>query len=89
MYQDFQLISFFVCLLLQIPSHFDDSGLLRQSAKLLSLPLNNDIPYFHSPLWAAGFSFSDSTMIQEVPYSSALPFLFFGEEISMAARLDR
>ena len=39
-----------------------------------------------SPLWAAGFSFSDSSMLQEVPYDPLLPQLFFGEEISMAAR---
>ena len=39
-----------------------------------------------SPLWASGFSFSDSSLLVEVPYDPRLPYLFFGEEISMAAR---
>ena len=42
---------------------------------------------FVSPLWAAGFSFSDSSVIVDVPYDPYLPFLFFGEEVSIAARL--
>lgn len=40
-----------------------------------------------SPLWAAGFSFSRSALLLDVPYDPFLPHLFFGEEISMAARL--
>lgn len=40
-----------------------------------------------SPLWAAGFSFSESELLLEVPYDPLLPFLFFGEEVSMAARM--
>ena len=39
-----------------------------------------------SPLWASGFSFSDSSLLVEIPYDPRLPHLFFGEEISMAAR---
>lgn len=39
-----------------------------------------------SPLWAAGFSFSDSSVLIDVPYDRFLPYLFFGEEVSMAAR---
>jgi hypothetical protein len=46
-------------------------------------------PAIPSPLWAAGFSFSDSSVLEDVPYDPLLPFLFFGEEISMAARYDR
>ena len=40
-----------------------------------------------SPLWASGFSFSDATLLAEVPYDPRLHYLFFGEEVSMAARL--
>ncbi|RLN97846.1 hypothetical protein BBJ28_00018535 [Nothophytophthora sp. Chile5] len=40
-----------------------------------------------SLLWAAGFAFSSSDVIKEVPYGATLQFLFFGEEASMAARL--
>ena len=42
--------------------------------------------WLRSPLWAAGFSFMDGTTLLEVPYSPLLHHLFFGEEISMAAR---
>lgn len=40
-----------------------------------------------SPLWASGFSFSDCSVLHDVPYDPDLPYLFFGEEVSMAARL--
>ncbi|KAG6953323.1 hypothetical protein JG688_00012878 [Phytophthora aleatoria] len=40
-----------------------------------------------SLFWAAGFAFSSSKVIEEVPYDETLRFLFFGEESSMAARL--
>lgn len=40
-----------------------------------------------SPLWAAGFSFSRSTLITEVPYDRFLMHIFFGEEVAMAARM--
>lgn len=39
------------------------------------------------PFWAACFSFSHSDILKEVPYNHKTPFLFFGEEIFMAARL--
>jgi len=66
------------------PSRFDETGMLRQSAKRL-----NDVPKYPvpSPLWASGFSFSDASIIREVPYDPTLHYLFFGEEIFMAARL--
>ncbi len=71
---------------LQVPSHYDSNHLLRQSAKLVTEAVSSRLQYLRSPLWAAGFSFSDSSFIKEVPYSPDLPFLFFGEELSMAAR---
>lgn len=37
--------------------------------------------------WAAGFAFSASTVVREVPYDRGLEDLFFGEEQAMAARL--
>ena len=43
--------------------------------------------YLRSPLWAAGFHFSESSaLLRDVPYSPLLHHLFFGEEMSMAAR---
>jgi hypothetical protein len=45
-----------------------------------------DVPIIPSPLWAAGFSFSRASVIRDVPYDPHLKHLFFGEEISMAAR---
>lgn len=61
--------------------------MLRQKAVSLSSDVdNNFIPYYRSPLWAAGFSFSDSSVLLHVPYSNFLPYLFFGEEIIMALR---
>lgn len=41
---------------------------------------------FISAAWAAGFSFSKGSFIREVPYDPYTPFLFFGEEMSMAIR---
>lgn len=81
------------CLLCaQMPSHFDEEGFLRQDGKILepvpgecSAPLQA-LRYLRSPLWAAGFSFSDASLLSEVPASPFLPHLFFGEEQSMAAR---
>lgn len=46
--------------------------------------LSRPIP---SSFWAAGFAFSSSKVINEVPYDASLRFLFFGEESSMSARL--
>jgi len=70
---------------LLVPSHFDDDGILRQKAR--QLRFIGGQPLRHQ-LWAAGFSFSRSrVMVQDVPYDPMLQDLFFGEEISMAARL--
>lgn len=85
------------CATYLVPTNFDRNGILRQSgrrlcrrpreieeAKLLSTDTVRVLP---SLLWASGFSFSDASLLQEVPYDPQLEFLFFGEEVSMAARL--
>ena len=79
-----------------MPSHFDANGLQRQEGKLLECthPAGSSDGnradtqrYFRSPLWAAGFSFSDAVaLLLDAPYSPHLPRLFFGEEQCMAAR---
>ena len=77
-----------------MPSHFDTNGLLRQEGKLLecthpagSADAQGGRRYFRSPMWAAGFSFSDAVaLLLDAPYSPHLPRLFFGEEQCMAAR---
>jgi len=70
-----------------VPSHFDASGLLRQKARALTAVAST----LHMPvpnvLWAGGFSFSLSSVLQDVPYDPLLPHLFFGEEQSMGLRL--
>jgi hypothetical protein len=60
--------------------------MLRQKSVTINLEANYGLPYYNSPLWAAGFSFSDSSVISTVPYSCHLPYLFFGEEILMTSR---
>jgi hypothetical protein len=40
-----------------------------------------------SLFWAACFSFGPGSMVQEVPFDPYCDYVFFGEEISMAARL--
>ncbi|KDO24298.1 hypothetical protein SPRG_09935 [Saprolegnia parasitica CBS 223.65] len=62
----------------------DDTGLLRQCGKVLKLPTPAPLP---SRFWAAGFAFSRGSVVHEVPYDPHLHFVFFGEELSMAARL--
>ncbi|CAJ1457110.1 unnamed protein product [Effrenium voratum] len=45
----------------------------------------------HAPppalFWTARFAFSPGSVVREVPYDPHLEYVFFGEEISMAARL--
>ncbi|KAJ0398373.1 hypothetical protein ATCC90586_000710 [Pythium insidiosum] len=65
-------------------SRFDEDGMLRQASKTLAKKADSPIP---SLFWAAGFAFSSSQVIEEVPYHRSLRFLFFGEEASMSARL--
>jgi|MDSY01.1.fsa_nt_gb hypothetical protein len=60
-------------------------GMLRQTGRLLRRVAEKPLP---SLLWAAGFNFSRAQeSITECPYDPHLSFVFFGEEISMAARL--
>ena len=40
-----------------------------------------------SLFWGGCFSFGEATMIHEVPYDPYCPYVFMGEEISMAVRL--
>lgn len=63
---------------------FDKHGMLRFRARLLADAPTGPVP---SAFWAAGFSFSSAALAHEVPYDPYLPFLFFGEEVSMAARM--
>jgi hypothetical protein len=62
--------------------------MLRQKAVAINNSSNPDtiIPYYKSFLWAAGFTFSDASVLLRVPYSPHLPYLFFGEESLMAFR---
>ena len=59
-------------------------GMLRFRARLLASHPPAPLP---TPFWAAGFSFSRGSLVREVPYDPRLPFLFFGEEISIALRM--
>jgi [Skp1-protein]-hydroxyproline N-acetylglucosaminyltransferase len=63
---------------------FGADGLLRLRARTLARRPARPVP---SLFWAAGFAFSRSSVISEVPYDGGLPFLFFGEEAAMSARL--
>nr|CCA15104.1 putative [Albugo laibachii Nc14] len=65
-------------------SHFDDTGMLRQAGRVIHRPHDRPIP---SLFWAAGFSFSSASVIEEAPYDPFLQFLFFGEEVAMGSRL--
>jgi [Skp1-protein]-hydroxyproline N-acetylglucosaminyltransferase len=59
-------------------------GMLRLAGKRLTKRPDAPLP---TAFWVAGFSFSRSEVIREVPYDPHLPFLFFGEETLMSARL--
>ena len=79
-------------------SHFDEKdGMLRFVGRLLkspsatvTAPTASVVPFAH-PLpclyYAAGFTFSSSSLIHRVPYDPSLTNLFFGEETLMLARL--
>ncbi|KAL7518109.1 hypothetical protein ACHAWX_005439 [Stephanocyclus meneghinianus] len=79
-----------------VPWKFGVDGMLRQKGRLLrpgytnnelSNPgsdRNDNIPCL---LFAAGFNFFHSTLLDCCPYDHKLHGLFFGEEISMAVRL--
>lgn len=55
--------------------------------RLRSLPLKSAKSPIPSSAWAACFSFSSSHLIVDAPYDPYTPFLFFGEETDIAARL--
>lgn len=63
---------------------FGTDGMLRFRARLLDAPPATPPP---SAFWAAGFSFSSAQLVAEVPYDPHLPFLFFGEEVTVAVRM--
>ncbi|CAM9405116.1 unnamed protein product, partial [Laminaria digitata] len=69
---------------LLVPDGFGPEGMLRQTGRLLLRTARDPMP---SPLWASGFSFSGSALLLEVPYDPGLRYTFFGEEVSMAARM--
>lgn len=66
------------------PSHFDGDSALRIVGRRLANVRVDPVP---SPLWCAGFSFAPRAAVRAAPYDPHLRFLFFGEEIAMAARL--
>ena len=63
-----------------------EDGMLRQKGRLLRRDYSEDenIPCH---LYAGGFNFCQSSILDICPYDSKLHGLFFGEEISMAVRL--
>lgn len=63
---------------------FGADGLLRLRARTLERRPQRPVL---SLFWAAGFAFSRSDVVRAVPYDPDLPFLFFGEETTMGARL--
>ena len=66
---------------------FGKDEMIRFTGKVLTeLPNQNNQP-ISSFFWVSGFSFSKGEVIKQVPYDPHLPFLFFGEEISMTLRL--
>jgi hypothetical protein len=69
-----------------VPWKFDkNDGILRQKGRLLNEHHNNSNIPCH--LFAAGFNFFQSSLLDLCPYDGKLHGLFFGEEISMAIRL--
>ncbi|OQR94205.1 hypothetical protein ACHHYP_01617 [Achlya hypogyna] len=69
-----------LCAVSEVPA----DGLVRQCGKVLKRQTAAPLP---SRFWAAGFAFAHGRVVTEVPYDPALSFVFFGEELSMAARL--
>ena len=67
---------------LLVPWKFDEEGRLRQKGRLLKQTYPAPIPCH---LYAAGFNFARSSVIQDCPYP--LYSMFFGEELYMATHL--
>lgn len=70
---------------IMVAQGFDQDGMLRLVGR--SVPAGLTPGVVRAQFWAAGFSFSRAQLIMEVPYDPDLPFLFFGEEMSMLARM--
>ena len=67
-----------------VPWKFDDKdGMLRQKGRLMN-PQSSNVSCL---LFAGGFNFFNSSLLDMCPYDGSLHGLFFGEEISMAVRL--
>ncbi|KAL9180802.1 hypothetical protein ACHAXT_011255 [Thalassiosira profunda] len=72
-----------------VPWKFGDDGMLRQKGRLIDPAYqtgsgNDNIPCL---LYAGGFNFFRSSLLDVCPYDAKLHGLFFGEEISLAVRL--
>jgi len=65
-------------------SHVDDEGMPRFLRRRCTGRPLRPFPVTH---WCACFSFARAEMLREVPYLADVPFLFFGEEDAMGARL--
>ena len=76
-----------------MPWKFENDGMLRQKGRLLQFGYRIDDSdtgtndNISSLLFAGGFNFFHSSLLDVCPYDHKLHGLFFGEEISMAVRL--
>jgi [Skp1-protein]-hydroxyproline N-acetylglucosaminyltransferase len=70
-----------------VPWKFDKKDGLRQKGRLLNDHHSNSNSNIPCHLFAAGFNFFQSSLLDLCPYDGKLHGLFFGEEISMAVRL--
>eukprot|EP01091_Cochliopodium_minus_P019698 TRINITY_DN8361_c0_g1_i1.p1 TRINITY_DN8361_c0_g1~~TRINITY_DN8361_c0_g1_i1.p1 ORF type:complete len:402 (+),score=107.23 TRINITY_DN8361_c0_g1_i1:389-1594(+) len=66
---------------------FGKDGMMRFTGKKLREEATKEGVVIESYFWVSGFSFSFGFVIEKVPYDPLLPFLFFGEELSMTLRL--
>lgn len=65
--------------------YFNQQGIVEfESVNTFRKP--PDVPEY-VPFWAACFAFGHSDWVREVPFHNNTPYLFFGEEILMTARL--
>jgi hypothetical protein len=72
-----------------VATRFDEDGMLRTKAVTLPEPGAGPAAPRPGRFWAAGFSFARGAWVREAPYPSDLPWLFFGEEQLMLARMWR
>lgn len=64
----------------------EDGGAIRLSSATTYEKFVQSRPRY-SPFVAAGFLFTDASMLVEVPFDPLMPWLFMGEEIALAAKL--